>query len=212
MGGRADPTAAQGRHSDAVRYVKNTPSCILPICAKADFEVAAGSETKRKPCSAKGVNGGELACVVAVTAIVALSSIKSPENPTEGFSTCTFRFTPCQRITKELISARAMPKRGWFAIRLFGTVNASNRHTFRILIDASASSNSNSILSSGIRVIQSAPEGRSPGSYEWGPNELTALFEPNGLAVLSSHIKAKAPECFFPSSPIHWPFMNLLSV
>src|SRR6266851_8811184 len=99
-GSRAEPTAVQGWPSDAVRYVKNTPSCILPICAKADFEVAAGSETKRKPCSAKGVNGGELACVVAVTAIVAVSSIKSPENPTEWFSTCTFRFTPCQRITK----------------------------------------------------------------------------------------------------------------
>src|SRR5438093_11629287 len=106
--------------------------------------VFAGSETKRKPFRA-GVGGHVLAGVggvVAVTAIVAVFSRKSPRNPSAQSFTDLLFVVPLHFIRSELMTELTWPS-GWKVLSEFGTVKASKTSAFFTVSVATSSSRSN---------------------------------------------------------------------
>lgn len=152
------------------------------------------------------MNGGSVAGVVVVTAIVAEVWKKSPAN----FSAVLEKgekdaVMPLHSIRSDLTKAPTSPK-GCATSRLFSTVKASNTvQMFFTSRTAFPASRSITTASSGICVVQTTRAGEFPGSYEWGLN-------PTGAPMLSIHMKAKAPRCLRSSDPMNLPFMNRVSV
>ncbi len=129
--------------------------------------VVAGSATNPNPSCALGVNGGLVAGVLVVTAIVAEVWKKFPAN----FSVLLEKFkkdlmTPLHSIRSDLTNAPTNPN-ACVVSKLFGTVNTSC--TSQILCRSSTAlpaSRSVTTASSGIGMVQKTNVGETPGSYE----------------------------------------------
>jgi hypothetical protein len=152
------------------------------------------------------VNGGVVAGVLVVTAILAEVSKKFPAN----FSAVLEKdkkdwVTPLHSIRSDFTKAPTNPKACAIS-KLFGTVKTScTVQMFSKWRTALPASKSIATASFGIWMVQKSSVGEIPGSYECGPN-------PTGAPRLSIHMNAKAPWCFLSSDPMNTPFINRVSV
>lgn len=141
--------------------------------------------------------------VVAVTAIVAAFSTKLPRKQlAESLKFVTVLLMPLHSMSSELTIPLTKFPSGREVSRLFGTVKASNTQMFRACKEALPSSRSTCALPSGILATQATEVWETPASHE---------CKPNGLAMLSIQMKAKAPRRLLPSVPTNSPFMNRMS-
>jgi hypothetical protein len=136
------------------------------------------------------VNGGWVAGVLVVTAIVAEVSKKSPPNLLVGSVLLKDKkdlVMPLHSTRSDSTTAPTNPK-AWLMSRLFATVKESNtEQMFFKRRTAVPSSRSISTASFGTWMVQKSNVGEIPGSYEWGPN-------PTGSGgTLSIHMKTKFP-------------------